>query len=75
MHIEHDFPFDPRNGMSQEELLKVQPPEEPAGFREFREENYRLVMSAPLNYHLDSELWCTEHFASSTKNSSRSDCS
>ena len=35
MNIKHDFPYDPTNGLSQEELLKLTAPPEPAGFRKF----------------------------------------
>ncbi|MBE6378732.1 MAG: acetylxylan esterase [Lentisphaerae bacterium] len=55
--IEHNFPFDPYNGMTQNELLKITAPAEPEGFRRFWEDNYRLVMACPLDYHVETEVW------------------
>lgn len=55
--IEHNYPFDPYNGKSQEELLKITAPAEPEGFCRFWEDNYRLVMDFPLDYHIETELW------------------
>lgn len=55
--IEHNFPFDPYNGMTQNELLKITAPAEPEGFRRFWEDNYRLVMECPLDYHVETEVW------------------
>ena len=57
MSIEHNYPFDPANGMTCEELLTICPPAEPEGFRDFWADNYRLVMEAPLKYALESEIW------------------
>lgn len=53
----HDFPFDPTNGMSLEQLLAVQPQEEPAGFREFWEETYRLTRAMVPTYFIEREIW------------------
>ena len=55
--IEHKYKFDPYNGMTQDELLKITAPAEPEGFRQFWENNYRLVMDAPLDYHVETEVW------------------
>ena len=57
MNIEHSYPFDPTNGMTQEELLAVAPGKEPEGFREFWEENFALVANAPLKYNVETEVW------------------
>ena len=57
MYIKHDFTFDPANGMTCDELLAVCPSAEPEGFREFWQNNYRLVSEAPLKYVLESEIW------------------
>ena len=57
MTIQHDFPFDPANGMTQEQLLAVRGPEEPAGFREFWEGNYRLTMAMKPTWFIERELW------------------
>lgn len=57
MKIEHSYPFDPTNGMDLEELLTIKAPETPEGFCEFWQENYRLVMEAPLRYNLETEIW------------------
>ena len=57
MKIEHSYPFDPTNGMTQEELLAVSPGKEPEGFREFWEENFALVANAPLKYNVETEVW------------------
>ena len=55
--IEHKYKFDPYNGMTQDELLKITAPAEVEGFRQFWEDNYRLVMNAPLDYHVETEVW------------------
>ena len=57
MSIQHDFPFDPTNGMTQEQLLAVRGPEEPVGFRDFWEENYRLTMAMKPTWFIERELW------------------
>lgn len=57
MDIEHSYPFDPTNGMTQAELLAVAPGKEPEGFREFWEENFALVANAPLRYDVETEVW------------------
>ena len=57
MNIEHNFPFDPTNGMTLTELLQVPSTEEPADFQDFWKETYDLVASAPLNYTVETELW------------------
>lgn len=57
MDIEHAFPCDPVCAVTLEDLQQVRPPEEPAGFREFWQKTYRLVMDAPLDYKVESELW------------------
>ena len=36
--IKHEFPFDPTNGKTLEQLLEIKGPEEPAGFKNFWEE-------------------------------------
>lgn len=60
MAIQHDYPFDPTNGMTQDQLLAVRGPEEPAGFREFWEENYRLTMAMKPTWFIERELWSPE---------------
>ena len=57
MNIKHDFPYDPTNGLSQEELLKLTAPPEPAGFRKFWEETRSLAMEHKLYYHIEREVW------------------
>ena len=57
MTIKHDFPFDPTNGHTLEQLLAVRGPEEPAGFRAFWEENYRLTMAMKPTYFIEREIW------------------
>ncbi|MBO7148191.1 MAG: acetylxylan esterase [Lentisphaeria bacterium] len=54
---EHSFPFDPTNGMTCEELLKIKAPEAPADFKSFWEENYNLVMSHVPTYFIEREIW------------------
>jgi len=53
----HDYPFDPANGHTEEQLLAVRGPEEPAGFKAFWEETYRLVRSMTPTYFIERELW------------------
>ena len=57
MTIRHDFPFDPSNGMTQEQLLAIQTQPEPAGFREFWEETYRLTRAMVPTYFIEREIW------------------
>ena len=57
MTIQHDFPFDPTNGYTLDRLRAIRGPEEPEGFREFWEENYRLVMSMKPTWFIERELW------------------
>ena len=57
MSIEHNYPFDPANGMSESDLLTVRGSSGPEGFKEFWQENYRLTMTAELKYRIESELW------------------
>jgi Acetyl esterase (deacetylase) len=57
MNITHDFPFDPTNGLSREELLKLAPPPEPAGYKAFWQETYSLVMAHKPYYHIEREIW------------------
>lgn len=57
MNIKHDFPYDPTNGLSQEELLKLTAPPEPAGFRKFWEETRSFAMEHKLYYHIEREVW------------------
>ena len=55
--IKHEFPFDPTNGKSLEQLLEIKGPEEPAGFTNFWEETYRLVRAMTPTYFIERELW------------------
>lgn len=57
MNIKHDFPFDPTNGMTLEDFLQIKAPAEPEDFCSFWQNNYRLVMDAPLKYEIESEIW------------------
>jgi len=57
MTIQHDFPFDPTNGFTLDQLRAIRGPEEPEGFREFWEENYRLAMSMKPTWFIERELW------------------
>lgn len=55
--IKHDFPFDPSNGHTAEQLLALRGPEEPEGFRSFWEETYTLAMGMKPTYFIERELW------------------
>ena len=55
--IKHDYPFDPTNGHTQEQLLAIRGPEEPAGFKEFWEETCKLVRTMTPTYFIERELW------------------
>lgn len=55
--IQHDFPFDPTNGLTPEELLRLAPPEEPPSFRSFWEETYALVMGHTPYWYIEKEIW------------------
>ncbi len=56
--IEHDFKFDPTCGYTQDQLLKITPPDnEPADFRAFWEEAYDRAMSMPLNIVSIRQIW------------------
>ncbi len=47
--MQHDYPFDPTYGYSQNDLLAVGCPPEPGGFAEFWQNTYTETLSAPLN--------------------------
>ena len=55
--IQHDFPFDPTNGLTPEELSRIPAPQEPAGFRDFWEETYSLVMGHTPCWYIEKEIW------------------
>ena len=55
--IKHEYPFDPTNSHTPEQLLAIRGPEEPAGFKEFWEETYRLVRAMTPTYFIERELW------------------
>ena len=55
--IRHNFDFDPTNGYTPEQLLAVRGPEEPAGFRDFWEETYRLTMAMKPTWFIEREIW------------------
>ena len=55
--IKHDYSFDPTNGHTLEQLLAIRGPEEPAGFKEFWEETYKLVRAMTPTYFIERELW------------------
>ena len=55
--IKHDYPFDPTNGHTPEQLLAVRGPEEPSGFKEFWEETCQLVRAMTPTYFIERELW------------------
>ena len=55
--LKHDYPFDPCNGHTPEQLLTIQGPEEPAGFKAFWEETLHLVMAMTPTYFIERELW------------------
>ena len=57
MAVEHNYPFDPCNGMTEEQLLAVPGAPGPEGFKEFWEENYRITMESELRYKIETELW------------------
>ena len=58
MSIQHNYSFDPSNGYTQEELLKIQSPAEVEGFADFWRNNYELVMAKKPEYKVEAELWC-----------------
>ncbi len=47
--FKHNYPFDPTYGYSQDQLLAIKPPAEPAGFVEFWQKTYDQTRSVPLN--------------------------
>ena len=55
--MEHSFPFDPTNGLTQEELLQIPTPEEPENFRSFWEETCHLTRSHTPCWHIEKEIW------------------
>lgn len=57
MGIEHNYTFDPTNGMNESELLAIPGAVGPKGFKEFWEENYRITMAAELRYKIETEVW------------------
>lgn len=44
MHLPHNFPFDPTYGYSLEQLLQVEPPDEPQDFAHFWQGRYRRAL-------------------------------
>lgn len=57
MMPQHNFPFDPTNGHSPEQLLKIASPEAPADFEAFWKHNYVLAMEHKLYYFIEREIW------------------
>lgn len=53
--IQHNHPFDPTYGYSLEQLLALQPPEEPEGFEAFWRATFDESMRTPLNLTLAEE--------------------
>lgn len=60
MKIKHDYPYDPTFGYTQEDLLKVMNPEPPEDFERFWRELHEKVLSAPLDYEVEREIWSPE---------------
>ncbi|MBE6404201.1 MAG: acetylxylan esterase [Lentisphaerae bacterium] len=57
MTIEHNFEFDPTNGMSQTELLATAPGVPPEGFEDFWQTHYEQVTAKKVEYTVEAELW------------------
>ncbi len=57
MAIQHDFPFDPTNGHTLEQFLKIASPEAPADFEAFWKNNYDLAMEHKPYYFIEREIW------------------
>ena len=57
MAVQHNYSFDPTNGYTQEELLKIQSPAEVEGFADFWRSNYAAVMAKKPEYTVEAELW------------------
>lgn len=55
--IQHDYPSDPTNGYTLDELKAVPGGLGPAGFEEFWRETYRLAMAMRPTYFIEKELW------------------
>jgi cephalosporin-C deacetylase len=52
MRFQHNFPFDPRNGYNLQQLLAVQPPEEPADYTTFWQQTWQENAAIQLNPQL-----------------------
>ena len=50
--IQHDYPFDPTNGLTLDELKAIPGGQGPAGFEEFWQETYRLTMAMRPTYFI-----------------------
>lgn len=57
MSIKHEYPFDPTNGKTLDELLAIKSSPEPEGFADFWRAHYKRVMAKKLEYTVEGELW------------------
>ena len=58
MKIEHNFPFDPTYGFTEEQLLQIKTNDpRPEDFEDFWRNLYRKTISFTPSYHVEDELW------------------